>query len=431
MKPGELDLFDPDTYEDGPPHDYLRLLRREAPVCWHEAPGPQVRSTSRMHSGYWAISRYADVVHVSRNPRLFSSHVGTSFPMDPDPEGLPGLQAQLINMDPPHHVKYRRLVQPGFTPRMVKRLEPVIREHARRIVGAVAGRDGCEFVKALACELPLTLICELMGLPEEDREKIFHWSNQLIGSDDPDMSAGAEPGQAAQEMWLYSHALAQRKREQPDQTLISSYVNGEVDGERISDFEFNNFFLLLSVAGNETTRNATSHFIRLMSEYPEQWDLLKRNPAARLEPAIEESLRFAPPVLQFRRTATRDTEIRGVRIRAGDKLFLSYPSANRDEEIFEEPDRFDITRTPNPQVAFGIGEHYCLGANLARMQLRCILGEVLRQLPDLHVSGPVRRQRSNLIDGIKEMPVTFAPRPSIGRSRPAGAASPAEVRDSG
>jgi len=408
-RPGKLSLFDPDTYRAGPPHAYLARLRQEAPVCWHEAPGPEVTSASKLGSGYWVLSKYQDVIDVSRNPHVYSSHVGTAFLFDAVPDDVPGLQAMLINMDPPGHVKYRRLVQRGFTPRMVADLEPRIRAHAKRIVDNVARKGGCEFVTELACELPLILICELMGIPEEDRKQMFDWSNAMIGGDDPEMNAGADSKQVSIQMWMYANALAQKKREQPDDTLISKYVNGEVEGSKISDFELNNFFVLLAVAGNETTRNATSHFMRLMSEHPDQFELLKTDVDRLLPGAIEEALRFSPPVVAFRRTALVDNEIRGSQIRRGDRVVLSYPSANRDEEVFADPDRFDIRRSPNPHIAFGIGEHFCLGASFARMQLRCILRELLTRLPDIHVVGAPKRQRSNLIHGIREMQVEFSP----------------------
>jgi cytochrome P450 len=292
---------------------------------------------------------------------------------------------------------------------MVADLEPRIRAHSRRVVDNVAHKGGCEFVTELACELPLILICELMGIPEEDRKQMFDWSNALIGGDDPEMNAGADSKQVSIQMWMYANALAQKKREQPDDTLISKYVNGEVEGSKISDFELNNFFVLLAVAGNETTRNATSHFMRLMSEHPDQFELLKTDVDRLLPGAIEESLRFSPPVVAFRRTALVDNELRGVAIRKGDKVVLSYPSANRDEEVFADPERFDIRRSPNNHIAFGIGEHFCLGANFARMQLRCILRELLTRLPDIHVVGAPKRQRSNLIHGIREMRVEFTP----------------------
>jgi cytochrome P450 len=248
-----------------------------------------------------------------------------------------------------------------------------------------------------------------MGIPCEDRRQIFEWSNQLIGGDDPEMRA-ADPTVVAAQMWMYANKLAAEKKAKPDDTLISAYVNGSVEGEAISEAEFNNFFLMLAVAGNETTRNATSQFIRVMNEHREQWELLKTDVDRYLPGAIEEVLRFAPPVLHFRRTALEDTEIRGQRIRKGEKVYLSYPSVNRDEEVFGPTSmRFDITREKNDHLAFGIGEHFCLGANLARMQLRSILREVVTRMPDLELVGRPAFQRSSLIAGIKHMPVRFTP----------------------
>jgi cytochrome P450 len=410
LRPGDLDLSDPDLFvaNGGPPHEYLRVLRREAPVHWNPAPAEQ-KTFTQVKRGYWVLSRHEDVVNVSRNPKLFSSHEGGPYLWDMEGEALAGQRMTLVVMDPPQHVKYRRLVQRGFTPRMVEKLEPTIRKHARAVVDAVAAKGECDFVENLACELPLTLICELMGIPQTMRRQIFEWSNQLIGGDDPDMQAG-DPTATAMQMWMYSNQLAAEKKAKPDATLYSAYVNGSVEGEAISELELNNFFVLLCVAGNETTRNATSQFMRLMSEHPAQWELLKKDVDRYLPGAIEEVLRFAPPVMNFRRTALADTEIRGVRIAKGDKVYLSYPSANRDEEVFgPRAMEFDITRQENHHIAFGIGEHFCLGANLARMQLRSILREVATRLPDITLVGPPHFQRSNFIAGIKRMPVEFTP----------------------
>jgi cytochrome P450 len=410
LRPGDLDLSDPDLFlaHGGPPHDYLRVLRREAPVFWNPAPAAQKTVTS-VKRGYWILSKYADVVHVSKHPKLFSSSEGGPYIWDMDEAALAGQRLTMLVMDPPQHVKYRRLVQRGFTPRMIDKLEPTIRRHARGVVDRIAKKGECEFVEDLACELPLTLICELMGVPQEMRKQIFDWSNELIGADDADMKAG-DPTATAMQMWMYCNTLVAEKRKQPDDALISLLANGAVDGEALSDLQLNNFFVLLSVAGNETTRNATSQFMRLLSEHPDQSELLMSDVDRYLPGAIEEALRFAPPVMQFRRTAMEDTELRGVRIAKGDKLYLSYPSANRDEEVFGETSmQFDITRRDNDHIAFGIGEHYCLGANFARMQLRCILREVLTRLPDIRLAGPPAFQRSNFIAGIKRMPVRFTP----------------------
>jgi cytochrome P450 len=304
-------------------------------------------------------------------------------------EDVAGMRTQLIGMDPPQHVKYRRLC--NARPRRAWwRSSSRASASTRRIVDAVARRGECEFVEELAAELPLTMICELVGVPHEDRKKIFEWSNQLVGADDPDLQSDGDPRAVAAQMWLYSNELAERKRAAPDDTLISTYVHSEVDGERISTVEINHFFVLLAVAGNETTRNATSHFVRLMSEHPVA--LLRADVETRLPAAIEESLR-SPPVMYFRRTATEDTEIRGTRIRAGEKVYLSYASANRDEDVFADPDRFDVARDPNDHVAFGIGEHFCPARASRAMQLRCILRERRRGSPIWRWRGP-RRSRT-------------------------------------
>lgn len=410
LRPGDLDLSDPDLFvaHSGPPHEYLRVLRHEAPVFWN-APPRAAKTMTPIKQGYWVLSRYDDVVNVSRHPKLFSSSEGGPYIWDMEEAALAGQRLTMLVMDPPQHVKYRRLVQRGFTPRMIDKLEPTIRNHARNVVDRIAAKGECEFVEDLACELPLTLICELMGVPQEMRKKIFDWSNEVIGADDPDMKAG-DPMAVAMQMWMYCNTLVAEKRAKPDDALISLLANGTVDGEALTDLELNNFFVLLSVAGNETTRNATSQFMRLMSEHPEQFELLKSDLDRYLPDAIEEVLRFAPPVMQFRRTAMEDTELRGVRIAKGDKLYLSYPSANRDEEIFGATSmQFDITRQNNDHIAFGIGEHYCLGANFARMQLRSILREMITRLPDIHVIGRPAFQRSNFIAGVKRMPVEYTP----------------------
>ncbi|MCG8590541.1 MAG: cytochrome P450 [Proteobacteria bacterium] len=401
MKPGDLDLCDIANYNDGVPLEYLDMLRREDPVHWH----PETDG-----KGFWAITKHADLVHISKHPKLFSSWLGgTNLPDRPE-EDLAGMRAMLLNMDPPQHVKYRRLVQRGFTPRMVKELEPRIRQEARGVVDRVATKGECDFVQDLASELPLILICELMGVPVEDRHKIFDWSNKLIGFDDPEFQHSASDGKAAaMELWMYANAIAQQKKANPDDTLISKLINGSVDGEQLTEMEFNNFAVLLSVAGNETTRTVTTHGMRLLCEHPDQRDKLVQNLDRLLPTAVEEFVRYNPPVIHFRRTATEDTEIRGQRISAGDKVVMFYPAANRDEEVFENPTQFDVARDPNPHVGFGIGEHYCLGANLARMTLECIFREILTRIPDIQLAGPVKRLRGNFVDGIKEMRVSFTP----------------------
>ncbi|MEO2167348.1 MAG: cytochrome P450 [bacterium] len=404
MKAGDIELYRPAAYDEGFPHEYFRMLRREDPVHWQEVPASAAEF--RITKSFWVITKHADVFAISRNPKVFSSYDGLPFMFDMEGDDLSGQRESLIGMDPPEHVKYRRLVQPVFTPRMVREIEPKIRAHAKRIVDEIAEKDSCEFVDELASELPLILICELMGIPLEDRRKVFEWSNRLIATDDEEFGAKNDGQVAAIELYTYANALAEEKKANPDGTLISKMINGEVDGEKITEHHFNSFMVLLSVAGNETTRNGTSHIMRLLSDHPDEYQRLRENREL-LPSAIEECLRMAPPVIQFRRTAMVDTEIRGQKIKQGDKLVMFYPSANRDEEVFEDPDRFDITRDPNPHLTFGIGEHFCLGANLAKMQLACIFDELLGRVPDMHVVKKPRLLHSNFIDGIKEMQVEF------------------------
>jgi cholest-4-en-3-one 26-monooxygenase len=396
----EIDLADPQRFVDGTPHHWFARLRAEAPVYFHPEPdGP----------GFWCITKYQDLRHVSRNPRLFSSWQGGTNIEDREGEGLERLRLIMINMDPPQHVKFRRTVQRSFTPRLVEGMRAHVRELARRIVDGVARKGECEFVEDLAAELPLQVICEMMGVPQQDRHHIFELSNRLIGFDDPDyQTTKADSEQASAEMFDYAMKLAEKVKQKPRDDLVSKLLVSEVDGEHLSELEFSLFFLLLAIAGNETTRTVTCWGMHALMEHPEQRELLIRNPSL-LNTAVEEILRFNPAVHHFRRTATRDTEIRGQAIRKGDKVVMWYPSANRDEEIFEDPDRFDITRHPNPHLAFGIGEHFCIGANLARMELQEIFREMMTRLPDMEPIEPPKRLRSNFINGCKQMRVKFSP----------------------
>ena len=400
LRPGELDLSIAANFDDGFPYAYFKMLRAEAPVCWHpERDGP----------GHWALTRYEDLKYASRNPQIFSSWLGATTVRDMPHENLQGARALMLNMDPPQHAKYRRLVQRGFTPRVIQSLEPHIRELATQIVDRVAQRGECEFVSEVAAELPMQVICELMGVPEEDRQAVYALSNRLIGVDDPQYSNSLADGmQASMEMFMYASKLSERARQAPGTDIISTLVSADVEGEKLSELDFNSFFLLLAVAGNETTRTATSQGTRLLADHPEQRERLLRNPSL-LPTAIEEIVRCSAPVMYFRRTATQDTELRGQTIRAGEKITMWYPSVNRDEAVFPNPDTFDVGRSPNEHLGYGVGEHFCLGASLARLELQIIFEELLRRLPDIQIDGPIKRLRSNLIDGIKEMPVRFTP----------------------
>jgi cholest-4-en-3-one 26-monooxygenase len=313
----------------------------------------------------------------------------------------------MLFMDPPSHTRYRKLVNRGFTPRMIAALEVHVRELTVAIVEAAKAKGECDFVVDVAAELPLEVIAELLGVPREDRHKLFDWSNRMVGSEDPEYQVAEEHVTAAQiDMFVYAQELATKRRAEPREDIVSTLLAAEIDGDQLTDMDFNLFFMLLSVAGNETTRNAIAHGMNAFLEHPDQWDLLVSDPDAHIAGAVEEILRWASPVLYFRRNAKRDVELGGQTIRAGEKISLWYVSANRDESIFDEPFRFDITRDPNPHIAFGGGgPHFCLGAQLARLEIRVLFEELARRTPKLEALGAPARLRSNFIGGIKHLPV--------------------------
>lgn len=402
MMPSEIDLYDLDQYVTEVPHKQMAWLRRESPVHWHPREMPRGR-------GFWAITKHADIVRISKDPMTFSSYRGGTNIPDYEPEDLSNIQMLMVNMDPPQHGKFRKLVSLGFTPRMVARLEPKIRASAKDIVDKIARKGSCDFVREVSAELPLQVIAELIGVPQEDRGKLFDWSNRLIGFDDPEFQTSMEDARiAAGEVWMYSQTLSDQLRGKDGDDFLSIIVNAEIDGEKLSDLEVNCFFLLLSVAGNETTRNLISGGMQALFDNPDQRARLQSD-FSLLPTAVDEMLRWVTPVMHFRRTAMKDVEIRGQKIKEGDKLILYYPSANRDEDVFANPDKFDVGRTPNDHLAFGVGEHFCLGHNLARLEIRIMFEELLKRLPDIKAAGPVRRLRSNFINGVKTMPVEFTP----------------------
>ncbi len=400
MPAGNIDIYDPDLYVTGVPHDAFRVLRSEEPVYFHPEPGGP---------GFWAITKYQDVVSISKDPGTFSSwRGGTNIPDYPR-ESLDVIRMLMVNMDPPQHTKFRRLTSTGFTPRMIARMEEYIRQAARKIVDDVAPLGACDFVTKVAAELPLVVIADIMGVPQDDRHKVFDWSNRLIGFDDPEFQTSLEDAQmAAMEIWGYANDLAEGRRGKEGKDLVTVLINAEIDGERLTEMEFDAFFLLLAVAGNETTRNLISGGMLALMEFPEQRARLLGDPAL-LNTAVEEMLRWVTPVIHFRRTATRDVELHGQKIKEGDKVVLYYTSANRDEDVFEEPGVFDVGRTPNEHLAFGIGQHSCLGLNLARLEIKVMFEELLKRMPDIELDGPVRRLRSNFINGVKTIPVRYTP----------------------
>jgi cholest-4-en-3-one 26-monooxygenase len=395
-----VNLLDLDQFVDGVPHELFASLRGRDPY-WQDEPGGP---------GFWNFTRYDDVVRINKDNQTFSSHRGTALMTEMPPDQLEQQRMMMLNMDPPMHTRYRLLVNKGFTPRMVGQLEDNIRERTRAIIETTRGGGEFDFVNDIAAELPLQVIADLMGVPQADRHRVFDWSNRMIGSEDPEYRAAPEEAQlAAMELFAYCHALTEAKKADPHEDLMSILTRVEVDGERLNEIEIDLFFMLLAVAGNETTRNLISHGMLALLEHPDVYRQLVADPSL-LTGAVEEMLRYGTPVMQFRRTATVDTDVNGFPVKSGEKVVIWYISANRDEAIFSEPSRFDVRRNPNPHVAFGGGgPHFCLGANLARLEIRVMFEEVLRLLPDLEQTAPAARLRSNFINGIKHLPVRVAP----------------------
>ena len=393
-----IDLLDLRHYADGPPHEQLRWLRRHAPVFWHAEPdGP----------GFWAVTRYDDVVRVSRDAATFSSFAGGTMIADSPPAFLPVVQSMMLNMDPPQHTKLRALVNKGFTPRMVAALEGRIRDLARQIVDAVVSRGACDFVADVAGELPSYLIAELVGIPLDDGRRLYALTERMHTTSPEGLAAGQA---AFAEMMGYATAIREAKVARPGTDLASTLVTAEVDGERLSDVEFNMFFMLLINAGGDTTRNLVAGGMLTLLRHPEQLAALRAD-SSLLPSAIEEMLRFQSPVQCFRRTALRDIVLQDQRIAAGQKVVMFYTAANRDESVFSEPDTFDVHRTPNEHLAFGGGgTHFCLGASLARLEIRALFEEVLARMDGLALAGPVEWLPSTFINGPRRMPVRFTPR---------------------
>jgi cytochrome P450 len=395
---GGVDLTQPATYVDGMPYDAFRRLRTVAPVAWHpQDDGP----------GFYALTGHAEVVAVSRDSSTFSSEATGVFFAPPGDEEASALGLMMLTMDPPRHTRLRALVSRGFTPRHVARLHDRVADMARAIVDAVAPLGACDFVRDVAGALPSMVIAELLGIPLDDGRTLYALTEQMhTASDDPTRSA-ARAAQA--QMFSYATQLAARKLQEPGDDIASSLLAAEVDGERLTGTEFNFFFMLLINAGGDTTRNLVAGAALALMDHPDELARLRARPDL-LPTAVEEMLRYVSPVIVFSRTATRDVELRGVPIHAGQRVAMFYPAANRDEFVFDDPDRFDVSRDPNPHVAFGGGgTHFCLGANLARVEIAALMREVLVRMPDLTLEGPVQRLQSNLINGVAAMPVRFTP----------------------
>jgi cholest-4-en-3-one 26-monooxygenase len=403
----EIDLTDSRNFVEAVPHHWFAELRRQAPVFWHEeADGP----------GFWCVTKYDDCVTVNRDYEHFSSAKKATFIWEIADADLEQQRLMMLNMDPPLHTRYRRLVNKGFTPRMVATLEEKIHRTADEILDTVIAKGECDFVTDISAELPLIVIADLLGVPQEDRHNMFDWSNRMIGQEDPEYQITPEIAQqSAMELYAYASALYATKRQNPHEDLMSVLCDVEVEGEKLSELELELFFLLLTVAGNETTRNLMSGAMHAFFQHPDQWRKLVEDRSL-LPGAVEEMLRFVSPVMNFRRQTTEPFELRGQPIEADQKVVFFHSSANRDEDVFEDPDRFDITRHPNPHMAFGGGgPHFCLGANLARMEIRVMFQHLLDRVPDIHQDGDVQRLQSAFINGVKHLPVAFSPGPAVGR----------------
>jgi cholest-4-en-3-one 26-monooxygenase len=410
MELSDIDLTDSRNFVAAVPHQWFAHLRANAPVYWHEEPGGP---------GFWCVTKYDDCVNVNRDYENFSSAKRSALSNEIPDEALEGLRLMMLNMDPPLHTRYRRLVNKGFTPRMVAQLEQKIHQAADNIIDAVIDKGCADFVTDMSAELPLQVIADLLGVPQEDRHNMFDWSNRMIGQEDPEFqtnAAGEEYAQAAaMELYAYAAELYAKKRANPTEDLMSVLSTVEVEGDTLTELELEMFFLLLTVAGNETTRNLISGAMHAFFEHPDQWQRLVDDRSL-LPNATEEMLRFVTPVMNFRRQTTKPVEIRGQQIGEDEKVVFFHISANRDEDVFPDPDRFDIGRSPNPHMAFGGGgPHFCLGANLARMEIRVMFQHVLDRMPDIRLDGDPQRLQSSFINGVKHLPVAFTPGAPVGR----------------
>ena len=403
--PAGFDFTDPDLYEERVPLDEFAELRRTAPIWWNSTP---YRANGFDDAGYWVVSKHADVMEISRNSAVFSSSENTAivrFGPDMTRERIEMQRVILLNMDPPAHTSQRAIVSRGFTPRAINALHDELATRAAQIVKDAKQLGEGDFVNDVACELPLQAIAGLLGVPQDDRHKIFEWSNQMIGYDDPDFNEG-QSDNAGAEMLGYAMGMAEERRACPADDIVTKLLNANLDGGALSSDEFAFFVLMLAVAGNETTRNAISHGMNAFLDHPDQWELFKQT-APRTAP--DEIVRWATPIVAFQRTAAADTQLGGVDIAKGQRVAMFYSSANNDTDVFDHPERFDITRDPNPHLGFGgSGAHYCLGANLARLEIDLIFKAIAAEMPDITKAAPPRRLRSGWINGIKELPVRYA-----------------------
>ena len=408
----EIDLSSHDTFVDEVPLWAFRALRERDPVHWQPEPAP--------NRGFWAITRFHDIEEVLRDTKTFSSARGVT--LEEQTEEEVEARRSMIDMDPPNHSRLRRLVSKLFTRSAVVHYEGFVREQARLVLDRALPMGSFDFVEEISRELPIRVLARIMGVPDEDLPMCVELGDAMIAQADPEYSRAVIDkvdtseyrllpfrSPAAVELMAYGHGLAEQRRAEPRDDLVTKLVHAEVEGERLSEREFDNFFCLLIVAGNETTRHGITHGMRALVDHPQEWRRLRDEPAL-MRLATEEMLRYGSPTMHFRRTAVRDLELRGTRVREGDKVVVWFVSGNHDEEVFPEPERFDVARDPNPHMAFGSGgPHVCLGAHLARLEIRVMFEELIPRVSSLEITGPVERLRSNFINGIKHMPVAVRP----------------------
>jgi len=403
LPPG-FDFTDPDIYAERLPVEELAEMRRAAPIWWNEQP---LGVGGFDDGGFWVVTKHKDVKEVSLRSDAFSSLQKTALPRYRD--GTVGEQIErgkfvLLNMDAPQHTRLRKIISRAFTPRAVERLRDDLNERAQNIVKAAAAGGSGDFVEQVSCELPLQAIAGLMGVPQEDRKKLFYWSNQMVGDLDPEF-AGNDAIPASLDLIMYAMQMAAEKANNPGQDLVTTLIQADVDGHKLSEDEFGFFVILLAVAGNETTRNSITQGMMAFTDYPDQWELHKKE---RPSTAADEIVRWATPVTSFQRTALEDTELSGVQIKKGQRVVMFYRSANFDEDVFDDPFTFNILRNPNPHVGFGgTGAHYCIGANLARMTIDLMFNAIADHTPDLASAGTPERLRSGWLNGIKHWQVDY------------------------
>jgi len=405
--PEGYDFSDPDILWESVPHEQFQALRLNAPVYWVEQPqSSRDGMAEEAGTGYWAVSKHAEVAAVSKDSKNFSSSENGAiirFQEGMLREMVEMQRVMLLNQDPPEHTATRHIISRMFTPRAIGALEEIMRERARRIVLDAVARGSGNFVEEVAAELPLQAIADLLGVPQEDRRKLFDWSNQMLANEDPDFEGASDV--AAAEILGYAMAMAAERKEHPRDDLVTRLLNADKDGRGLNDDEFGYFVIMLTVAGNETTRNAITHGMDAFLDHPDQWQLwLDERP----DTMVDEVIRWATPINVFQRTALNDVEVGGVTVTKGQRVGLFYGSANYDDDVFAEPYTFDITRSPNPHVAFGgHGAHYCIGANLARQEVQLIFEALAEHAPSISRLGEARRLRHGWVNGIKELQVSY------------------------